>query len=168
MSMKKTSRTRNSHFAASFLAACKGIGYAVCRERNLRFHLTAGAFVLWLRGYYTFSPAQDAALFLTIGAVIAAELINTAVERCVDLCCPQVHPLAAAAKDTAAGAVLVLAIAAVGVGIRLFWQPQILLQIVAELFGRPQSLLLVAAAVAAGVWFVFFWPSPKSPNEENN
>lgn len=134
----------------------------------MRFHLTAGAFVFWLRGYYAFSPAQDAALFLTIGAVIAAELINTAVERCVDLCCPQVHLLAAAAKDTAAGAVLVLAIAAVGVGIRLFWQPQILLQIVAELFGRPQSLLLVAAAVAAGVWFVFFWPKPQSPNEENN
>lgn len=161
MSMKKTSRTRNSRFAASFLAACRGIGYAVCRERNLRFHLTAGALVLWLRGYFQLSPAQDAALFLTIGAVIAAELVNTAVERCVDLCCPQQHPLAAAAKDAAAGAVLVLAAAAVAVGVRLFWHPQQLLQIAAEWRQHPQQLLPGIAIAAAGVWFVCFFVPPQ-------
>ncbi|MFD1953349.1 diacylglycerol kinase family protein [Paenibacillus thailandensis] len=40
------------------------------------------------------------------GRVIAAELINTAIEKAVDLASPAVHPLAKAAKDTAAGAVL--------------------------------------------------------------
>ena len=57
---------------------------------------------------------------LCIGLVIAAELVNSAIERVVDLASPEQHPLAGQAKDLAAGAVLVCAMAAVIVGILVF------------------------------------------------
>ncbi len=52
--------------------------------------------------------------------VIAAELCNTAIEWVVDLVSPEKHPLAGAAKDVAAGAVIILAIAAAIVGLIIF------------------------------------------------
>lgn len=107
-----------NRFLCSFAAAGSCVWQAIRQERNLRFHLVAVLLVLYGRSFYSFSAAEDAALFLTMGSVIAAELVNTAVERAVDLCCPRPNPLAKLAKDAAAGAVLVLAIVAVLVGLR--------------------------------------------------
>ncbi|GIP20529.1 hypothetical protein J22TS3_08040 [Paenibacillus sp. J22TS3] len=80
--------------------------------------LAAGA-----AAFFHLSAVKWAILLLTIAVVIAAELINTAVESVVDLTSPEQHPLAKAAKDTAAGAVLVCAIFAVIIGIVLFYDP---------------------------------------------
>ena len=75
-------------FLSSFGAAGKGIVCTIREERNFRFHLTAAFYVFCLRGFYgeyfSFSHAEDAVLFLTIGAVFAMELLNTAVENAVD------------------------------------------------------------------------------------
>lgn len=159
------SRNSQNRFLRSFAAAGSGIWQAIRQERNLRFHLVAVLLVLYGRSFYSFSAAEDAALFLTMGSVIAAELVNTAVECAVDLCCPRPNPLAKLAKDAAAGAVLVLAIAAVLVGLRLFWQPQILLQVVELHLRSPLRLLLVLLAAAAGGWFVFFFEKGKAATE---
>jgi diacylglycerol kinase len=63
--------------------------------------------------------AAWAVLFLTIALVVAAELVNSAVESVVDLVSPEDHPLAKRAKDVAAAAVLVAVAGAVAVGICL-------------------------------------------------
>lgn len=63
------------------------------------------------------SLAEWSLLVLLIAAVISAELFNTAIEAVIDLISPEQHPLAKAAKDAAAGAVLVLAIAALVIGV---------------------------------------------------
>ena len=60
--------------------------------------------------------------------------------------------------------VLIIAIVAVLVGLRLFWQPQILLQVVELHLRSPLRLLLVLLAAAAGGWFVFFFEKGKSSN----
>lgn len=65
-------------------------------------------------------------LLILFGMVLAAELINTAIEAVVDLATPGKHPLAKLAKDTAAGAVLVTALIAAIVGLiilgpKLIW-----------------------------------------------
>lgn len=59
-------------------------------------------------------------LLLAIGGVISLELLNTAIEAIVDLVSPQNSELARIAKDTAAAAVLVAAITAIGVGVWIF------------------------------------------------
>ncbi|WP_083436660.1 diacylglycerol kinase family protein [Paenibacillus sp. P22] len=65
-----------------------------------------------------------ALLLLVSALVLAAELINTAIERAVDLACGgELHPLAKLAKDTASGAVLVCAAAAAAVGIIIMGPP---------------------------------------------
>lgn len=69
-------------------------------------------------------PLRDwAVLTLTIGAVLTGELINTVVEALVDLASPEYHELAKVAKDVAAGAVLVMALTAISVGLLILGPP---------------------------------------------
>jgi diacylglycerol kinase (ATP) len=66
------------------------------------------------------SALEWCAVVLAIGAVWTAEAFNTALEALVDLASPENHPLAARAKDVAAGAVLCASISAVVVGAIVF------------------------------------------------
>lgn len=106
-----------------FACAFRGIAEAVRDERNLRFHLAASVIViaagLWLR----IGLADWLWIGAAIGIVILAELINTAIERVVDLTSPGAHPLAQSAKDVAAGAVIVAALFAVFVGLLVLGPP---------------------------------------------
>ena len=60
------------------------------------------------------------ALVLAIALVWVAEAINTAIEFLTDLASPEYHPLAGKAKDVAAGAVLLAAIAAIAIAVIVF------------------------------------------------
>jgi diacylglycerol kinase len=64
-----------------------------------------------------------AILMLTIGTVLVAEMLNTALEALVDLASPEYHPLAKNVKDLAAGSVLLWAIVAVIVGLVILGPP---------------------------------------------
>jgi len=104
----------------SFRFALQGIAHAFRTQRNVRVHASAAVVVLlaaWATGV---SGAGLALLVVAIGMVVAAELFNTAVEAVVDLVTPNYHPLAATAKNVAAGGVLVLAGAAVVIGYLVF------------------------------------------------
>ena len=57
---------------------------------------------------------------ILFGLVLSAELMNTAIETTIDLCMPNIHPKAKLAKDTAAGAVLVLAMISAMIGFLIF------------------------------------------------
>lgn len=89
----------------------------------MRIHLLATVIVLLAAMYFRLPGRDIAVLLIVIGLVIAAELFNTALESIVDLASPEWHPLAKKAKDTAAGAVLVMAMVAVCVGCLLFYEP---------------------------------------------
>lgn len=143
----------------SFGCALRGLWACLRTERNLRIHFTAAALVLWLSGYYEFSAAEYAVLILTIGVVIAAELLNTALEVLTDLVSADHHPLAGMAKDAAAAGVLISAIASVGVGVVLFWRPDVLRGIVAAIAADPFRALPPAAIAAVGFAAAFLLPS---------
>ena len=64
---------------------------------------------------------QKVALFLVIFAVLAVELINTILERVVDILKPRVHPYAQLIKDVMAAAVLIASIGAVVIGTIIFY-----------------------------------------------
>lgn len=116
----KPMRARN--FAESLRFAAAGIAYAFRTQRNVRAHAALGG-LAWLLGLHlSLSRAEMAVLLLTIGFVIAMELVNTAVESVVDLVSEGYHRLAEQAKNVAAGAVLAAAITAVGVGYALFFE----------------------------------------------
>jgi diacylglycerol kinase (ATP) len=72
--------------------------------------LAALALSLWL-------GTGTAVVLLCCALVIGSELLNTALERLADALHPDPHPLVGAAKDAAAGAVLVCAVTAVLVGL---------------------------------------------------
>lgn len=93
--------------------ALQGLYLAFRRERSLRFQALAGAAVLLVLLLTRPSPLWWAIGALTIGMVIMAELMNAALETLADRLHPEQHPEIGAAKDIAAGAVLVTSVAAV-------------------------------------------------------
>ena len=107
--------------AASFGYAFRGVVAALRSEIHLQFHALATVVVAGLGFYFQLSALEWALVALAVGLVWSLELANTAVEAVVNLVSPEYHPLAGRAKDVAAGAVLVGAIAALVVGVLVFW-----------------------------------------------
>ncbi len=104
----------------SFRYALRGIFRAARTERNLRIHLTAVVYVTALGFLAKLDRPGWTAVSLCFGLVLAAELFNTALEHLCDVVSPQRDPKIGAAKDAAAGAVLVLAAASVCVAAVVF------------------------------------------------
>jgi undecaprenol kinase/diacylglycerol kinase (ATP) len=104
----------------SFAHAFAGLKAALRHEVHMKIHLLA-TFVVII-GLCLFHQTQTEVLFvgLAIALVWITELMNTAIEKTVDLAMPNVHPLAKLAKDLAAGAVLVAALFAVFVALIVF------------------------------------------------
>lgn len=103
----------------SFGYALNGIVSAM-KEQNMRIHIFS-AFIVVIAGLVTgLSRLEWLALVIIIALVIGAEMMNTAIESVVDLASPEIHPLAKRAKDVAAGAVLVFALASVIIGLLIF------------------------------------------------
>ena len=111
----------------SFAYAFRGIYYALKYERNMRIHFTCMVYMysfLLIYDFFKVSATQFAVIFLANALVTALELVNTAVERSVDLASREHTEKGKVAKDTAAGAVLIAAIFAVLVGIAILGQPE--------------------------------------------
>ena len=96
--------------------AIRGLALAVRRERSLRTQLLAAGMVLALLLATRPAAVWWALLLLACALVLVAELLNSALEALVDHLHPERHPAVGAAKDIAAGAVLVASVGAVAVG----------------------------------------------------
>ena len=109
---------------ASFRYAAQGLAYGFRSQRNFRIHVITGSLVFALGLWLQLPTAQLAVLVLTVAAVLVLELINTATEAVVDLAIGrQFHPLARIAKDCAAAAVLVAAMASLLIAVLLLAPP---------------------------------------------
>ncbi len=107
---------KNRPFLQRLRWAWSGIRGALRTERSFRTQAAcagAAAVVLaWLR-----PPLVWVVLCLvSAAAVLALELVNTALERLADRLHPELHPAIRAAKDSAAAAVLIAAATAAIVG----------------------------------------------------
>lgn len=117
-----------SNLIVSFKYAWCGITYAFQTQRNFRVHIVIGTLAVSLGVFLHLQPVEMAVIVLTSGLVLVMELINTALESVVDLTVKQsYHDLAKIAKDCAAGAVLVSAMAAVMVAGALLLPPLVVL-----------------------------------------
>lgn len=107
-------------FVESFNAAVEGFIYVLRSERNMRVHFLAALFFVLLGIYLNFTYVEIITLTITITFVLAAEMINTAIEMTIDIIKTEFHPIARIIKDIGAGAVLLTSINAVIVGYILF------------------------------------------------
>lgn len=76
-------------------------------ERNFKLHLLSAALVTGFGFYFGVSIREWQILILCTGGVLCLEIVNTALEKLVDLVSPEFNPLAGAVKDIAAAGVLV-------------------------------------------------------------
>lgn len=111
-------------YIKSFFHAVDGILYTIRYEHNMIIMLLATIVVVVAGFYFSISSYEWLFCIGIIGAVIACELLNTAIEAVVDLSSPKMHPLAKIAKDTGSAASLILSLTAF-VGALIIFIPKI-------------------------------------------
>ena len=104
----------------SFWFAGQGIIDLFRYENNAKVHLTAAVLVVVMGVWLGLSVTEWALISTQIGLVLAAEGFNTALEKLCDRVTTEHDPLIRAAKDLASGAVMILCIVAVLVGLLIF------------------------------------------------
>lgn len=111
---------KNKSFATALGHAMDGVIRAFKTERNLRIDYIIGLIVLVTSLFFDFTKTEFACICLTVGFVIFAEMINSTVEYIVDLITDKYDDRAKAAKDIAAGGVLIASCVSVVVAYFLF------------------------------------------------
>ncbi len=104
----------------SFKNAINGIWTAVTTQTNLRIHFLIASIIIGLSVYFEVTHTELLILILTIGIVMIAEMINTAIEFLCDAVTLDHNEYIKYAKDVAAGTVLMSAIFASLVGLIIF------------------------------------------------
>lgn len=111
---------KNQSFLKALKNALNGIGYTWKTQRNMKIQIVFALFAILLGIILKITSIEWMILVLTIFLVFITELFNTAIETVVDLYTSEYNEKAKIAKDVAAGAVALMAIGSVIVGIFLF------------------------------------------------
>ena len=106
----------------SFINAFRGIFLMLKTERNFQIELAAFFINLFLIFYFKLSTIDTVLILIASLAVLSAEIFNTAIERICDIIQPDFDKRIGFIKDIAAGAVVLMAAAAVIVGIFVYWK----------------------------------------------
>ena len=106
----------------SFNYAVSGIITAIKTEKSMRLHYIIAVLVLLSSLFFDFNRTEFLLLLFAVSLVVISEMINTAIERTIDLITKEFHPLARLVKDVAAGAVLIATINSLIVGYLLFFE----------------------------------------------
>ena len=117
-----TADMKNQPFHRRLRFAVSGLLTALRSESSLRLQIVAALAVFGILVWLQPTPIWWALLALTIGCVLATELLNTAVEHLADHLHPERHPTIKIVKDCAAAAVLVASLAALGVAAALVYE----------------------------------------------
>jgi diacylglycerol kinase len=98
-----------------------GFWYALRRELNLQIELLAGFLVIVTMLLLPVQKWEVVVLIIMITWVLVLEILNTLLERLVNLLKPRIHPYVGTLKDLMAAAVFVSAVGAAAVGLIIFW-----------------------------------------------
>ncbi|HZE86683.1 MAG TPA: diacylglycerol kinase family protein [Methylomirabilota bacterium] len=107
-------------FLKSFHYALQGIHYALNNDQNLVVHFLVALFVIVFSILIDVTPFEMGILGVTILVVISAEMINSAIEKMVDLITKEHRAEAKIAKDVSAGMVLLTSIGSAIIGVLIF------------------------------------------------
>ncbi|MFZ5633568.1 MAG: diacylglycerol kinase family protein [Bacillota bacterium] len=117
---RKDTRRKKSLFE-SFVFAGRGLRWVLAGQRNMKIHLAVTSAVFIAAAWFKITLLELALLIFAVALVLAAEMLNSAIEKTVDLVTGEYHPLAGQAKDAAAGAVLLAAFFSVIIGVLVFY-----------------------------------------------
>lgn len=105
---------------AGFRYAFHGIGLLLRDEANARIHCVAALCTVGAGLWLGLSRMEWVAVVVAIGMVLAAEAVNSSIEALADRVSPGYDEAVKRTKDLAAGAVLLLALAAAVIGLLIF------------------------------------------------
>ncbi len=148
-------------FIKGFSYAFRGIAFGVINERNMRFHVSIFIYMMFFLLHYDFfevSKTQFAILLMMSSLVMAGELFNTGIERAADAATLEKNEFVKIAKDAAAGAVLVLAIFSVAVGIIILYQPLAFTEMFCYFKNNPFYIAVLAVTLILDGIFILSGP----------
>lgn len=105
----------------SFRYAINGLRFMLRSQHNAWIHLAITICVFLAAWRAEFDATEWRWVIVAVALVWTAETMNTAIEFVCDVVSPEYHALVEKAKDIAAGAVLICAIAAAVIGCLTFW-----------------------------------------------
>jgi diacylglycerol kinase len=111
---------RNHHsLINSFINAFRGVKYAL-RERSFFIQVIVGFFAVILALALDLPFAETAAIILLSFLVLVSEILNTVIEKTLDVVSKEQNPEIAKIKDLAAAGVLIFSAAAFLIGLWVF------------------------------------------------
>ena len=110
MNRRKDTGSFLTKYAKSFKHGVDGINYAIEKEINIIVIMALTLLILAGCFFLNITRVELCIVVLSMGAMMAAELINCAIEAAVDLITIEKNPLAKISKDCAGAATLVLVI----------------------------------------------------------
>lgn len=117
---KGNKKTRIISLRKSFQYAFRGLRYVLKNERNFRIELIFAFLILVFSIVLRIEKWELVIIIFLTTLVLVTELINTVVERVVDILEPRMHPFAKLIKDIMAAIVLISAVMSVLIGLIIF------------------------------------------------
>ena len=107
-------------FSSSIKNCLEGINFVITNESNFKKEIVIGIIALLLSYILKISRIEFIIILIMIALVLTSEIINTSIEKVVDLYTKDYNNLAKIAKDVSAGSVLVMSIFSLLVGVIIF------------------------------------------------
>ena len=110
-----------SQLIKSFRYACEGLISTYRSEQNFRLQVAVSVLVIAASFYFGISRKEWVIVLLVICLVLLLELLNTALEKVMDILKPKIHHYVKLIKDVMAAAVFLASLFAIIIGVLIFW-----------------------------------------------
>ena len=111
---------KNQTFFKALKNALNGIIYTIKTQRNIKIQSSIAIIAILCGFLFNLTNTEWVILTITIFLVLITELFNTAIETVVDMYTEEYNEKAKIAKDVSSGAVLMMSICSVCIGLILF------------------------------------------------
>lgn len=102
--------------------AFRGVFLMMKYERNFQLEFAAFLINLFLIFYLNLSSTDTILILMVSFGVLATEILNTAIEKICDFIHPDFDKRIGFIKDISAGAVVLMAILSVIIGVMVYWK----------------------------------------------
>ena len=122
MYLYRNIKMRKPSLLRSITNAIRGLCMIFKSERNFQIEVFALLINIFLIFYFHLSTLDAVLIFMVSFMVLSVEIINTAIEKICNFIHPEYDKRIGFIKDIAAGAVTLMAILSVIVGIFVYWK----------------------------------------------